>query len=136
MYTFTSVNNRFSIFGKPELVGKEMIPEYMVNFTPTGTMGRFSTDDEELAQKLRTHPSFGKRFMEIGVTVKENPNMVAGIRSSETKTELGKEPIDPQKFIEFGRLQATLLKTDGSYRKDASEENKQKYESLKQELGV
>src|SRR5574343_396026 len=136
MYTFTSVNNRFSIFGKPELVGKEMIPEYMVNFSPIGTMGRFSTDDEELAQKLRTHPSFGKRFMEIGVTVKENPNTVAGIRSSETKPELGKEPIDSQKLIEFGGLQATLLKKDGTFRKDCSEEQIKQYEELKKELGV
>ena len=132
MYTFTSVNNRFRIFGKP-ING---IPEYDVRFQPIGSMGRYSTDDAELAEKLRKHSDFGKRFMEIGLTAKENPKIVSGIRSSETKTELGGEPLDPQKLIEFGKLQATLLKTDGTYRKDASEENKQKYESLKQELGV
>ena len=136
MYTFTSVNNKFSIFGKPELVGKEMIPEYMVHFSPIGTMGKFSTEDEELAQKLRAHPSFGKRFMEIGVSAPENPNIVAGLRSSETKPELGQEPANPEKLIAFGGLQATLLKKDGTYRKDCTEEQIKIYEELKKELGV
>lgn len=132
MYTFTSVNNRFTILGKQ--IGDEL--EYQVNFQPIGSMGRFTTNDEELAKKLREHPSFGKRFMEIGVNVKENPKIVQGIRSSDSHPELGKEKFNPEKLIEFGRLQATLLKTDGSYRKDASEENKLKYEQLKTELGV
>lgn len=136
MYTFTSVNNKFSIYGEPKLEGKERVPEYIVDFIPIGSMGRYQTEDAELAEKLRKHGDFGKRFMEIGATVKENPNVVTGIRSSETKTELGKEPIDPQKFIEFGGLQATLLKKDGSYRKDASEEQIKQYEQLKQELGA
>jgi len=119
------------ILGKP--ISKDEL-EYQVRFEPMGTMGRFTTQDEELANKLRAHPSFGKRFMEIGVSAKENPNVVSGIRSSETKPELGKEPIDPQKFIEFGKLQATLLKKDGSFRKDASEEQIKQYEQLKSEL--
>ena len=136
MYTFTSVNNKLSIYGDPKLEGKEKVPEFIVNFTPIGSMGRFQTEDEELAQKLRERPDFGKRFMEIGITAKENPNLVNGIRSSETKPELGKEPIDPQKLIEFGGLQATLLKKDGTYRKDASEEQIQQYEQLKQELEI
>ena len=131
MYTFTSVNNRFTILGKPQGDGLE----YKVNFQPIGSMGRFTTDDEELAKKLREHPSFGKRFMEIGVEVKENPHIVQGIRCSETHPELGQEKFDPQMLIEFGKLQATLLKADGTYRKDASEENKLKYEELKKELG-
>ena len=74
--------------------------------------------------------------MEIGINAKENPKIVTGIRSSETKTELGKEPIDPQKLIEFGKLQATLLKKDGTYRKDASEEQIKQYEPLKTELEI
>ena len=131
---FTSVNNKYSIYGSPKLEGKQLVPEYIVNFNPIGTMGRFQTEDEELASKLRSHPDFGKRFMEIGITAKENPSIVVGLRSSETKPELGKEPIDPQKLIEFGGLQATLLKKDGSYRKDASEEQIKQYEQLKKEL--
>lgn len=136
MYTFTSVNNKYSIYGKPKLEGKQLVPEFIVNFNPIGSIGNFITQDEELAQKLREHPSFGKRFMEIGITAKENPNLVKGIRSSETKPELGKEPTSPEKLIAFGALQATLLKKDGSYRKDASEEQIKQYEELKKELGA
>ena len=131
MYTFTSVNNKFMILGKP--MGKEL--EYKVNFKPIGAMGKFATEDEELAKKLREHPEFGKKFMEIGLTATENPNIVHGIRSSETSPVLGESKnFDPQKLIEFGRLQATLLKNDGSFRRDASEENKLKYEQLKKEI--
>ena len=133
MATFTSVNKRFTIIGKP--IGG--IPEYMVRFEPMGASGNFSTNDEDLAEKLRANPEFGKRFVELGRKPKQESNIVTGIRSSVNQPELGeKKELDPQKLIEFGKLQATLLKTDGTYRKDASEENKQKYESLKQELGV
>ena len=118
------------IFGHP----KDGVPEYTVRFEPIGSMGRFSTDDKTLAEKLREHPSFGKRFMEIGAVAKENPNIVQGLRSSETKPEIDKEPVDTQKLIEFGRLQATLLKLDGTYRKDASEEDRIKFEQLKLEI--
>jgi len=135
MYTFTSVNNKFTLLGKPIGVGKEQVLDYEVHFVPMGTMGRFTTEDEVLAKKLREHPSFGKRFMEIGTTAPENPHIVAGIRSSETHPELGGGKVfDPEKLIKFGRLQATLLKNDGTYRKDCTPENIEEYEKLKLEL--
>jgi len=132
MATFTSINTRFMIIGKP--VGG--IPEYMVRFEPVGAGGSFSTNDEDLVTKLRSHPEFGKRFVELGLKPKQKSNIVSGIRSSISHPELGEKKTDPQKLIEFGKLQATLLKNDGTYRKDASEENKLKYEALKQELGI
>jgi hypothetical protein len=132
MFTFTSVHNRYRIFGAPI----DGVPEYDVAFEPIGSMGRFSTQDEELAEKLRAHPSFGKKFMEIGLQAKENPTIVQGIRGSSDKPELGKESLDPQKLIQLGVYQATLLKKDGTYRKDAPEEEKIKYEQLKKELGA
>lgn len=131
MFTFTSVANKFTILGKP--ISKDEL-EYIVNFTPIGSMGRFQTEDEELAEKLRNHPSFGKRFMEIGAIAKENPSIVNGLRSSETSGQLDKPQIDQEKLIEFGRLQATILKKDGEYRKDASAEDISKYEQIKLEL--
>lgn len=136
MYVFTSVNSKYSIYGKPVIEGKEKVPEFIVNFNPIGRAGRFVTEDEELAIKLREHPSFGKRFMEIGAVVKEKSTLVQGIRTSESHPELGveKPTSDPQRLIEFGGLQATLLKKDGTYRKDASQENIEKYELLKLEL--
>ena len=119
------------IIGKP--VGG--IPEYMVKFEPNGAAGNFSTNDEDLAVKLRLHPEFGKRFVELGAKPQQESNIVEGIRSSESHPELGETKLNPQKLIEFGKLQATLLKNDGTFRKDASEENKLKYEELKKELG-
>jgi hypothetical protein len=135
MHTFTSVNNKLTLLGKTIGVGKEQELEYKVNFQPVGAMGRFITEDEELAKKLREHPSFGKMFMEIGLTAKENPHIVEGIRNSESHPKLGEDKVfDPEKLIKFGRLQATLLKNDGTYRKDASQENIEEYEKLKLEL--
>ena len=131
MYTFTSVHNKYRIFGKPI----DGIPEYDAQFEPIGRSGRYFTDDAELAEKLRKHPDFGKKFMELGITAKENPMIVKGIRGSADKPELGKEPLDSQKLIQFGSLQATLLKKDGTFRKDASPEDIEKYNLLKQELG-
>ena len=125
MYTFTSLSRKYAIYGPP----KEDGFEYMAKFTPIGLVGRFATDSDELADKLRKHPDFGKRFMEIGI--QPTSHVVEGIRSSESHPVLSDD-----KLIEFGRLQATLLKKDGSYRKDASDEDKQQYELLKQELGV
>ena len=128
------------IIGKPivEIKGTPIhrgTPEYIAKFEPNGASGRFSTDDEEVAKKLREHPEFGKRFVELGGRAKVESNVVSGVRSSLSHPELGeKKEFDPQKLIEFGKLQATLLKNDGTYRKDASEENKQRYELLKKEL--
>ena len=132
MYTFTSVNNKLMLLGKP--VNGEL--EYQVEFEPIGSMGRYTTDNAELAEKLRKHPEFGKRFMEIGLTAKENPTRVQGIRGSSDKPDLGKEAQDPKKLIRYGVLQATLLKNSGEYRKDASPESITEYEQLKKELEV
>lgn len=131
MYTFTSVYKKYGIFGQP--VGSGV--EYEVHFTPNGSVGIFTTDNQSLAEKLRNHPEFGKKFVELGV--KSQPsNINSEVRSSESHPELGKEQIDPKKFIEFGKLQATLLKNDGSYRKDATEDQINKYEKLKLELEI
>ena len=131
MYSFTSIHRKYTIYGAP--VDGE--PDYIIPFEPTGSTGIYVTNDEELAKKLRSHPEFGKKFMEIGLGAKENPNIISGIRSSTSHPELGEKEQEHSKLIEFGKLQATLLKKDGSYRKDASEEDKQRYEVLKQQLG-
>jgi len=132
MFVFTSVHRKHTIFGKP-LSNGEL--EYIVQFTPVGAVGQFITDDEELANKLRQHPDYNTKFMEIGVlkeTIKSN--VIQGIRSSETRPELGQEHIDPKEFVEYGELKAKLLKNDGSYRKDASEVDIKRFEELKSKI--
>ena len=137
MFTFTSISPGYRIFGKPvkSPTSTEMIPEYDVKFIRTGNVGQFITKDEQLAQKLREHPEFTKRFVEIGIPKVQESNIVAGIRSSATQVELGKEPVDPKKYIRLGVLQSRLLKNDGTYRKDAVQEEISEYENLKKELG-
>jgi len=137
MFTFTSVAPRRRIFGKPVLVGKEMIPEYDVKFTRMGSAGQFTTNDEKIAESLRKHPEFGRTFVEIGLgNIPQKSNIISGIRSSATQPELGKVQPDPQKYIRYGVLQAKLLKMDGTYRKDAVQEEISEFEKLKQELEI
>lgn len=133
MFTFTSVAAGYMVFGKPVLQGKEMIPEFEARFVRQGAVGIFTTSDEQLAEKLRTHPSFGTKFVELSPPKPES-NIVKGIRSSETHPELGKGQLDPQRLIRFGVLQNKLLKQDGTYRRDATQEEISEYENLKKEL--
>lgn len=132
MFTFTSAYKKHTIMGKPTS-DKQL--DYVVHFLPVGGVGQFTTEDEKLAEKLRNHPDFNKKFTEIGLGLKAKSNVVDGVRSSATQGEVGKEAIDPQEYINFGVLKNKLLKNDGSYRKDASEDEIKQYETLKQKLG-
>ena len=122
------------IIGEPK--GEKNIPEFIIRFEPSGATGMYATEDENVIAKLRKHSDFGRKFMEIGLKFNQPSNIVEGTRSSESHPVLGDKKFEPQKLIEFGKLQGTLLKSDGSYRKDASQENIEKYELLKVELGV
>lgn len=132
MFTFTSVHPKYTIWGKPV----NGVPEYSAKFVRNGSVGIFITEDEQLAEKLRQHPEFNKRFTEMGKPPKSESNVIEGVRSSATQPELGKEKIDPQKFIRFGVLHNKLLKKDGTYRADCTPEEKSEYEQLKSELEV
>lgn len=134
MFTFTSVHPAFRIFGKPVQIGKEMIPEFDAKFIRHGAVGHFVTEDEQLAEKLRKHPNFGKAFTEMSIPKNLETNVVSGIRSSATQPELGKTEIDKSKLIRFGVLQNKLLKQDGTYRIAVPKEEIAEYELLKKEL--
>lgn len=146
MFIFTSIAPGYRTFGKPvKSDTNKLVPEYDVRFVRNGASGQFSTDDEELAKKLREHPQYGKAFVETNIPVPQKDNVVVGIRSSishpdisgETVKEEVKEEIkiDTQKYIRYGVLQNKLLKNDLTYRKDASPEEITEYENLKKELG-
>lgn len=121
MFLFTSPHRKYAIYGK----------EHKVKFTPIGAIGTFQTEDEQLAKFLRSHPEYGKKFVENGTMKKQDSNIISGVRSAATQPVLSND-----KLIRFGELKASLLKSDGSYRKDAKEELKTEYENLKEELGV
>lgn len=144
MFTFTSVSPGYRIFGEPVKSPKtgEITPEYDAKFIRSGAVGRFTTDNESIVEKLRKHPDFNKRFVEVALPGAANSNVVSGIRSSashpeiqEVKSEVKPEvKVDFPKYIRFGVLQNKLLKNDQTYRKDASPEEIAEFELLKKEL--
>ena len=121
MFIFTSPHRKFAVYGQG----------YKAKFTPIGAIGSFQTEDEQLVEKLRTHPDYGRRFVENALPKKVESNIITDIRSAATRPVLSDD-----KLIRFGELKAKLLKQDGSFRKDASSEEQEEYINLKQELGV
>jgi len=95
--------------------------------------GIFETDSEEVVERLREHKLNGTAFNEWTgegkPTFKNNGNIGQGaITSGGNKAQFSK-------YKELGKLEAKLLKTDGSYRADATNEDIEKFENLKKELG-
>ena len=93
-------------------------------------LGVFRTENQEIIDSLRNHKDYGKKIVEKGLP--KQSNVIQGTRTAGTQPVFDKD----QKLIRFGKLEAQLLKKDGTFRKDASLENQEEYNSLKQELGV
>lgn len=89
----------------------------------------FSTDSEEVANLLRAEPEFGKTVFE-GQKILNESRVVQGTRSSFN------EPGNKEDYVRYGYLQAKLLNKDGTFRKDASEEEINEFQTLKSKLGV
>ena len=126
----------------------------LAQFTPIGNKrGGFSTDDPELIKKLLEHPSHGKSFsvlkdkmpkfedehIQKGASTSLNVQQIEAQKKNleeQNKIELAKmKDEQSKKFIRFGQLSTKLLKNDGSYRADATDELKAEYEQLKKEIG-
>jgi len=133
MATFVSVSNNMKVWGeKLDDKGKN-VGERLASFAPAGS---FTTEDEVIIEKLRTHGAFNKKgkfgFIEASAIPKPKSNVIQGVRSAGTQPILGEK----EKLIRLGILRATLLKNDGDFRKDASEEDKKELKELQEELGV
>ena len=135
MVIFSSRKTALKIWGEKIVKGKN-VGEMLASFAP---FGKFTTDDEQLIAKLRDHGSYNKDFVELSKIavsadrqVVPKGNLVQGIRSSALQPILGEK----EKLVRLGTLQATLLKNDGSNRKDASEEQINELKMLREELGV
>ncbi len=109
------------------------IGEKLASFAPYGS---FTTEDEAIIEKLRAHGAFNKKgkagFIEANTMPKSKGNVIQGTRSAGNSPILGKD----EKLIRFGTLRASLLKNDGTPRKDASEEELEELKSIQDELGV
>ena len=147
---FISKYQELKVWGRDE----KLKPIRLASFTPIGNkMGGFSTDDTELVEALKNHPDHGKGFHVIKDKMPhfENEHIIKGAVTSikaqefeaqkknleeENKLELAKMKAEQsKKYIRFGELTAKLLKNDGSYRADATDELKAEYEQLKKEIG-
>ena len=128
MITFSSRKTSLKIWGEKIVKGKN-VGEMLASFAP---FGKFTTDDEQLIAKLRDHGSYNKDFVELSKIVVPKGNLRQGIRSSATQPILGEK----EKLIRLGTLREKLLKNDGSYRKDAPEEEINELTKIQELLGV
>ena len=135
MVIFSSRKTALKVWGEKIVKGKNA-GEMLASFAP---FGKFSTDDEQLIAKLRDHGSYNKDFVELSKIavsadrqVVPKGNLRQGIRSSATQPILGEK----EKLIRLGTLREKLLKNDGSYRKDAPEEEINELTKIQELLGV
>lgn len=152
MYTnFISKYAKLAIYEKPD---KEGNAEKIAQFMPVaGKKGQFSTNDQEVVDKLLKHTSHGKTFSILkdkmpkfedesiikGAVTSLNTQQIEAqkknleaeyqIKLDQAKQDFGK------KYMRYGELKTALLNKEGNYRKDATEELKAEYEQLKNELG-
>jgi hypothetical protein len=131
MAQFVSPSRKMQVWGE-KMVGDKPVGELLASFEP---YGRFITEDEELIEKLKNHGAYGVgkgKFTMVNTVPKPKGNVIQGIRSAATAPILDKE----EKLIRLGTLRAKLLRNDGSFRKDASDEDKEELRTIEQELGV
>ena len=137
MVTFISVNRNMKVWGEKKIKAldgtEKNVGEKLASFAPHGS---FTTDNEDLIKKLRAHGAYGKNgkggFIEANLKKPSKSNVIQNIRSAGTAQVLDRE----EKLIRLGTLRAKLLKNDGSFRKDATEEEITELQEIQGELGV
>ena len=136
MAVFVSPSRNLKIWDEKLVRGNDGIErnvgKKIAEFAP---LGRFVTEDTELIEKLKANPSYGVgkgKFIMIDTVPKPKGNVIQGVRSAGTAVVFDKQ----EKLIRLGELRARLLKKDGSFRKDASDEDINELKSIQEELGV
>lgn len=86
-----------------------------------------ATENKNLIERAKKHPNFDVEFK----IIKKVPTKSTSIISVS-----GSEPVntDVKDAIRFGELKSELLKTDGSFVKNADEKEIAEYESLKEDF--
>lgn len=109
--------------------GQYLLDAGRVRFTDN----TFVTSDKQLAEKIRELPEFGKDIFEGAAAVKQS-NVVQGARSSFNHPDIPES--SKEDYIRLGFLQGKILNGDGTFRKNASEEEVNEFKTLKTKLGV
>lgn len=121
----------------------------LAKFESQGEYGLFTTDDPQLAKRLEGNPQFGKTFYKAGGKMPKfaQQHISHGAPINDVKQEaIDKGAIRKEveksfnenlipKTRRLGFLEAAILKKDGSFRGDATEEQIEEYKQLKKDLG-
>jgi len=104
-------------------------------FRKEGALGIFSTDNPELIEELESLDEFNSQkvggfFRKSGTPVSQS-NVVAGTRGGGTAEQVGMKDALRTVFKEYEDLKAEIVKADGDFRKDATEEQKGRFLELK-----
>jgi hypothetical protein len=112
---------------------KLTIGDKLIEFVDLGGYGVLETNDEELIEKLKSHPDFkisGIGAFTIGSLPKSSSNVVQGARGYREGEDLKKL------FKEYDTLKTEIVTVSGDFRKGVTEDQKIKFEKLKLEIGL
>jgi len=109
----------------------------IIKFRPEGAAGVFETDDEKIIKALESNPHFNKDnqggFFK-GSVHSSQTNVVHGTRGA-----LMHEPKEDKNelinlFKEYEKLKAEVLKVNGEFKTDVTDELKAKFNELKMRI--
>jgi len=113
-----------------------------IYFNPSGGIGIYKTDKEEIINALRNHPKYEKNFSDKSSFVKLHNtmnNVIQGMRASTVNVEEIEAKAKSalmEKFKRYDGLKSTVIKASGEKRVDASEEDYSEFQKLKTELNL
>lgn len=108
----------------------------ILKFVKQGGIGVYETEDKKTIEFLRNHKDFNKQtkggFAEYksGLIDYGTKEVVKGVRAGATATEIGLK----EKVQRYEELKEKIVKVNGDFRKDASDEQIAEYKALEQEI--
>jgi len=112
------------------------IGDEILKFRDMGGVGVFETEDKELIGKLKEHP--GNKIKGVGsffaspINGGKKSHIIEGARGSRTEEVTDLKAL----FKKYDALKDEIVKVDGDFRADATEEQKAEYIKLKAEIGL
>ena len=114
---------------------KVSIGKKLIEFKNIGGIGIFETEDEKLIQLLESHKNFKISGIGSFTVMKLNAkasNVIQGQRGATTE-ELDKVK---EKFKGYETLKTKIVKVDGEFRYGTDEKDIDRYNTLREELGL